>query len=203
MIGLIGLIGLAASQLHLVRSDSIRAPLTTSNHQINTAMTTPPPPKRGATSVVPAFDPLLWSLQPRCLSEGCWGSSDRLWDGHHRLAPPQQSWEFIHDEGCCLESLLLNLATSKTLSSQQLLLYNKYNKTNNLAAIKFLLTSLDPALMSKTRFTLFGSSSSRQSNLRQSGMVYRFIWLHLCGEVKGSIPAKAKTLCIHVCPSQS
>jgi hypothetical protein len=43
------------------------------------------------------------------------------------------------------------VATAKTLSSQQVLLYNKYDKTNNLAATKFLLFYLDPALMSKVK----------------------------------------------------
>ena len=43
------------------------------------------------------------------------------------------------------------VATAKTLSSLQLLRYNKYNKTNDLAATKFLLSSLDPALMSKIK----------------------------------------------------
>ena len=43
------------------------------------------------------------------------------------------------------------VATAKTLSSHQVLLYDKYNKTNDLAATKFLLASLDPALMSKIK----------------------------------------------------
>ena len=43
------------------------------------------------------------------------------------------------------------VATAKALSSQQLLLYDKYDKTNDLAATKFLLSSLDPALMSKIK----------------------------------------------------
>lgn len=43
------------------------------------------------------------------------------------------------------------VATAKTLSPQQLPLYDKYNKANNLAATKFLLSSLDPALMSKIK----------------------------------------------------
>jgi hypothetical protein len=41
------------------------------------------------------------------------------------------------------------VAIAKTLSSRQLPLYDKYDKINNLAATKFLLFSLDPALMSK------------------------------------------------------
>jgi hypothetical protein len=43
------------------------------------------------------------------------------------------------------------VATANTLSSQQLLLYDKYNKTNDLAATKFLLSSLDPTLISKIK----------------------------------------------------
>jgi hypothetical protein len=43
------------------------------------------------------------------------------------------------------------VATAKTLSSHQVLLCDKYNKTNDLAATKFLLSSLDPALMSKIK----------------------------------------------------
>ncbi|KAI2509046.1 hypothetical protein MHU86_5422 [Fragilaria crotonensis] len=37
------------------------------------------------------------------------------------------------------------VATAKTLSSQQILRYDKYDKSNDLAATKFLLSSLDPA----------------------------------------------------------
>ncbi|KAI2510655.1 hypothetical protein MHU86_3766 [Fragilaria crotonensis] len=43
------------------------------------------------------------------------------------------------------------VATAKTLSSQQILRYDKYDKSNDLAATKFLLSSLDPALMSKIK----------------------------------------------------
>ena len=43
------------------------------------------------------------------------------------------------------------VATAKTLSSHQVLLYDKYDKMNDLAATKFLLSSLDPALMSKIK----------------------------------------------------
>ena len=43
------------------------------------------------------------------------------------------------------------VATANTLSSQQLLLYDKYNKTNDLAATKVLLSSLDPTLMNKIK----------------------------------------------------
>ncbi|KAI2510827.1 hypothetical protein MHU86_3613 [Fragilaria crotonensis] len=64
------------------------------------------------------------------------------------------------------------VATAKTPSSQLLLHYNKYHKSKNLAATKFLITSLNPALMSKvkrkprimTRFMSSGSTSSKQSS---------------------------------------
>ncbi|KAI2490922.1 hypothetical protein MHU86_23638 [Fragilaria crotonensis] len=43
------------------------------------------------------------------------------------------------------------VASAKTLSSQQILRYDKYDKLNDLAATKFLLSSLHPALMSKIK----------------------------------------------------
>ena len=37
------------------------------------------------------------------------------------------------------------------LSTKEALLYDKYDKTNDLAATKYLLSSLDPALMSRIK----------------------------------------------------
>lgn len=43
------------------------------------------------------------------------------------------------------------IQTAKALSAEQLMLYDKYDKNNDRAAVKFVLSSLSPALMSKIK----------------------------------------------------
>ena len=67
------------------------------------------------------------------------------------------------------------VATAKTLSSQQLLVYNKYDKTNNLAATKFLHSSLDPALMRKIK-----------EKTEDDNNTFHVVWLQLIKTVQST-----------------
>ncbi|KAI2495284.1 hypothetical protein MHU86_19255 [Fragilaria crotonensis] len=89
-LGTIGPLGLAVSQL-LVGSASIRAPPTTSRHQINSALSMPPPHKGVQLSSYRHDDPIYPSEQSRRLPERRLGPSRRLWDGYHRYLPDPES----------------------------------------------------------------------------------------------------------------
>jgi hypothetical protein len=67
------------------------------------------------------------------------------------------------------------VATAKTLSSRQALLYNAYDKTNNLDAAKFLLSSLDPALISKIK----GKTDDNDS--------FHVVWLQLIKTIQSTL----------------
>ena len=64
------------------------------------------------------------------------------------------------------------VAIAKTLISCQNLLYHNYNKTNNLAATKFLLSSLNPALMGKIK------EKTEYNNL------FHVVWLQLIRSIQ-------------------
>jgi hypothetical protein len=67
------------------------------------------------------------------------------------------------------------VATAKTLSSQQVLLYDKYDKTNNLAATKFRLSSLDPALLSKIK------------DKTEDDNTFHVVWLQLIKTIQSTL----------------
>ncbi|KAI2495417.1 hypothetical protein MHU86_19092 [Fragilaria crotonensis] len=135
------------------------APPTTSRHQINSALSMPPPHKgynfrrTGMTTLFTQASSLL------------------LRDDERRQEP-----------------LRYTVATAKTLSSQQILRYDKYDKSNDLAATKFLLSSLDPALMSKIKEKMDDDDS------------FHVVWLQLIKTIERFEDLKAAIKARH--PSQ-
>ena len=123
-------------------------------------------------------------------------AKDDLTSSNQR-APPHQLWmdtiAYLPDP---LDSSIMTnvgkshsrytVTTTNHLSSQQLLLYYKYTKANDLATTKFLPQSLDPALMctieEKLRTMIwsmwFGYNSSWPSNLPWLNAL-RTSWQHL------------------------
>ncbi|KAI2494289.1 hypothetical protein MHU86_20266 [Fragilaria crotonensis] len=66
------------------------------------------------------------------------------------------------------------IQTAKALSAEQLMLYDKYDKSNDRAAVKFVLSSLSPALMSKIQEKTEDSDS------------FHIVWLQLIKTIQST-----------------
>lgn len=113
------------------------------------SLSTPPPPIRGATFVVQAW--WLFSSKPTALS------NFKILSGTIALIAgwiPFPISPILRTRSSVMTNVIkghsrCTVVTTRTLSSQQLVLYDKkYDRTNHLTTTKFHLSSLDPGLMS-------------------------------------------------------